>query len=107
MGVPQHQGCPFCDPLFVALVIARGLARRDGYNPGDGPGRGGGTRGRRGGGTRGRGGRGRGGGRGKGGRGGGRRGRRGGSFSDDDYVDEETSAYVAKAKDKMSLGDFL
>ena len=60
--------------------------------------------------TRGRRGRG----RGRGGRGG-RRGRgkrmrghgKGGYNSDDDYVDNDSKQYIAKPKDKISLGDFF
>lgn len=58
--------------------------------------------------------------RGRGGRGGGRRGGRGrgrgrrtrgrgkgGYGSDDDYVDSESKSYLARANEKMSLGDFF
>ena len=98
----KHLGCPFCDPLFVPLVTVHGLARQSGTNV---PQRGG---------SFGRGKRGRGHGRGQGGRGA-RRGRgrrmrgkgRSGYNSDDDYVDNDNKDYIAKPKEKMSLGDFF
>ncbi|XP_065070574.1 DNA topoisomerase 3-beta-1-like [Rhopilema esculentum] len=101
IGTPRHQGCPFCDPIFVPMVTAYGLAKKPGMDNDGGRQ----TRGGGGGGGRGR--RGRGGGRRRRGRGRGRRGRgRGGGYdSDDDYGD--SMEYNAKPKEKMSLADFL
>lgn len=98
--VPRHQGCPFCDPIFVPMVTAYGLARKsDDPSMSNRGGRGNRGRGGRGGGRRG--GRGRGRGRRTRGRG------KGGYGSDDDYVDSESKSYLARANEKMSLGDFF